>query len=76
MLKTRNGDVIGRGPSAWRDRETVTVDEVAEILGISRNTAYEAVRGGEIPALRLRKRWIVPVAGLVRLLDTNAANGV
>ena len=33
-------------------RQTLTVEEVATILGVSRNSAYEAVKRGEIPALR------------------------
>ena len=48
---------------------TVTVTEAAEILGIGRNTAYEAVRRGEIPTIRIGKRILVPVAALERLLD-------
>jgi excisionase family DNA binding protein len=34
-------------------RRTYTVPEVAEMLGISRSTAYECVRRGEIPSLKL-----------------------
>jgi excisionase family DNA binding protein len=72
MVKTRKRKVIGPGPPSWRDRDTVTVDEAADILRISRNTAYVAVRAGEIRAVRLRKRWLVPVHELVRLLDSAA----
>ncbi len=49
-------------------RDTYTVDEVAERLGIGRNAAYEAIRRGELPALRIGKRIIVPRAALDRLL--------
>ena len=38
---------------------TGTVDEAAEVLNISRNSAYEAVREGEIPSMRAGKRIIV-----------------
>ena len=31
----------------------MSVDEAAEILGVSRNCAYEAVKRGEIPTLRI-----------------------
>ncbi|KZM68086.1 helix-turn-helix domain-containing protein [Nocardia terpenica] len=39
---------------------TYTVEEVAELLGLSRGNAYRAVRAGEIPAKRIGRRWVVP----------------
>lgn len=50
------------------DRLTVTVDEAAVLLGISRTMAFQAVRSGEIPAIRVRRRILVPVARLNDLL--------
>jgi excisionase family DNA binding protein len=51
------------------DRATVTVPEAARILGIGRASAYEAVRAGTIPSLRVTPRKIVvPRAALERLL--------
>lgn len=41
-------------------RLTYTVEEAAELLGISRSGAYEAVRAGVIPAERIGRRWVVP----------------
>jgi excisionase family DNA binding protein len=49
-------------------RLTVTVEEAAQLLGISRTTAFQAVRSGEIPAIRVRRRILVPVAALNDLL--------
>ena len=49
-------------------RQTVTVEEAAKLLGIGRGSAYEAVRRGELPAIRLGKRLVVPRAALDRLL--------
>jgi len=40
-------------------RRTYTVREVAEMLGISRSTAYECVRRGEIPSLKLGGRVVI-----------------
>lgn len=37
-----------------------SIQEVAELLGISRSYAYELVRNGTIPALVLGKKWVVP----------------
>jgi len=51
-------------------RATITVEEAARILGISRGSAYEAVRRGDIPTIRIGKRLIVPVAALERMLSS------
>jgi excisionase family DNA binding protein len=50
------------------DRETVSVEEAGQILGISRALAYQAVRRGELPTIRLGKRYLVPRVALERLL--------
>ena len=42
------------------ERRTFTVEEAAEILGISRSTAYECVKSGELPSLRFRRRVVIP----------------
>lgn len=46
------------------------VEEAAQLLGISRTLAYELVGRGEIPALRLGRRLVVPLAALNSLLNT------
>lgn len=51
------------------DRLTLTVEEAATLLGISRAFAYEAVARGEIPSIRIGRRILVPKAALQRLLD-------
>ena len=47
---------------------TGTVDEVAVILDVSRNSAYEGVKTGEIPSMRIGKRIIVLWQPLLRKL--------
>jgi excisionase family DNA binding protein len=54
-------------------RLTLTVEEVAATLGISRAFAYEAVRRGEIPSIRIGRRVLVPRAALERLIDGDSA---
>jgi len=49
---------------------TVTVDEAARILGISRNSAFRAVRSGELPAIRIGRRLLVPRAQVTELLNS------
>jgi len=47
---------------------TLRVEHAGRLLGISRSTAYEAARSGEIPALRFGRRLVVPTAALLELL--------
>ena len=53
-------------------RETVTVDQVAEALGICRALAYQGVRSGQIPSIRIGRRFLIPRAALERLLADSA----
>lgn len=53
-------------------RATLTVDEAALRLGIGRNAAYDAVKRGEIPSIRIGRRLLVPVAALERMLAGEA----
>ena len=55
------------------ERLTVTVDETAALLGISRSVAYESVRTGTIPSIRIGKRILVPRAALERMLCVDGA---
>jgi excisionase family DNA binding protein len=52
------------------ERETLTVDEAAKILGIGRNKAYEAVQTGEIPSLRFGSRIVVPRKSIDMILGS------
>jgi excisionase family DNA binding protein len=52
----------------------LSVEEAAELLGISRGLAYELVHRGELPALRLGRRLVVPVAALEAMV-AEAATG-
>lgn len=54
-------------------RLTLTVEEAAGTLGISRAFAYEAVKRGEIPSIRIGRRVLVPRAALERLLTGRGA---
>ncbi len=50
------------------ERMTFTVEEAAKMLGIGRGLAYEAVRRGEIPTVRIGRRLLVSRSALERLL--------
>lgn len=47
----------------------LSVKAAARILGLSRASAYEAVRTGQIPSLRFGKRIVIPRAALNRMLS-------
>jgi excisionase family DNA binding protein len=53
--------------------KTISVEEAARQLGISRSSAYEAIRSGQLPSIKIGRRVLVPVAALERLLSGNAA---
>ena len=46
----------------------LTVDDAAELLGISRALAYTLVHRGEVPSVRLGRRIVVPRHGLLLML--------
>lgn len=50
-------------------RLTVSVTEAARLLGVSRALAYELIARGELPALRLGRRLVVPYRALERLVE-------
>lgn len=52
-------------------RWTVTVEESAGILGISRSSAYECVHRGELRAIRLGRRLVIPRAALAELIGSD-----
>lgn len=58
-----------------RHRATISVEDVASLLGVSRGLAYEAVRAGSIPSLRLGARVLVPVGHLLTVLGAKADDG-
>ena len=47
---------------------TLKVAEAARVMGIGRQLAYDLIRRGELPALRLGRRLVVPKVALEKLL--------
>ena len=45
-----------------------TIEEAAELLKVGRSGAYEAARRGDIPVLRIGRRWLVPRVALDKML--------
>lgn len=50
--------------------DILTPKEVMEILGVSKNTLYQLINNGEIPATRLgRKLWRIQKQALLHFLE-------
>ena len=51
------------------EKLTLTVNQTARLLGLSRNSAYQGVLTGEIPHIRVGKRILIPCHALERMLS-------
>jgi excisionase family DNA binding protein len=45
-----------------------TIEEAGKLLSLGRSGAYEAARRGDIPVLRIGRRWLVPRVALDKML--------
>ena len=59
----------GAGQSSPLERQTYTIEEAAQILGICRTVAY---REGVLPTVRIAGRRLVPRQALQRMLAETA----
>jgi len=50
-------------------KDTLTVEELSKRIGIGRNTAYEAVKRGEVPSIKIGRRILVPIKALNNWLE-------
>jgi len=55
--------------------QTLSVPEAGKILGVSRNTAYDAVKTGQLPVLRIGRKIRVPKVLLDRMLANTPGQG-
>lgn len=60
---------IPGGMKVDESRLTITVEEAARLLGISRGLAYQMARLGKLPTIRFGRRLLVPRRALDRLLE-------
>ncbi len=51
--------------------DVVTVSELAEMLKVGRNTAYELVRAGIIPNIRIGKSIRIAKSAVIEYLNAN-----
>lgn len=50
--------------------DLLTLDELCEVLQIGRNTAYQLLNSGFVPAFRIGRRWKIPKTCVQELLKT------
>lgn len=82
LPNTTTGATLAPGNAHEGAKPALSVAEAAELLGVSRALAYELVKRGELPSVRLGRRIVVPrraveqllaVASEGRYLDANGA---
>lgn len=54
-----------------QNRLTLTVEEAAEMLGISRAFAYKLVKRDELPIVRLGRRVVIPRRAIETMLSVD-----
>ena len=61
---------MARNDSQSSERLCLSVTEAARLLGVSRNTAYEMVRLGQLPIIKCgQRRLLVPRAAFAKMLE-------
>jgi len=69
-VPTRTADTLTL--DSIRDRATLSIDETAAVLGISRASAYASARSGDaFPVKRIGRRLLTPVPALLAWLAEN-----
>jgi len=71
-MTNANAPATGSFPDPT-SQPTMTVDETAPWLGVSRDAVYDACNRGDLPSLRVGRRVLVPTARLRDLLGMGAA---
>jgi excisionase family DNA binding protein len=57
-----------RGEPQMRGKLSVSVDDAAEMTGLSRSSLYERMQVGELPFIKLGARRLILVSDLLALL--------
>jgi excisionase family DNA binding protein len=68
-------EVVDQAMGPLAGRATATVDEIAELLAISRASAFEGVHAGTIPSLRIGRRILIPLPAIAAALLGAQTNG-
>src|SRR4030065_965823 len=71
-LRVQCGSEVLRVTAATDESVLLTVPEAARLLRISRNLAYELIRQGRLPHVRLGRRILIPRFGLEQWINQQA----
>jgi excisionase family DNA binding protein len=58
-----------RSITDWENQTVLSIEDVAQILGLGRSTTYESARRGELPTLRVGRRILIPVSAFSKWLN-------
>lgn len=69
-------EVTARGPQgqAGQGSEFLSLAEAGRLLGVGRCRAWELAHAGQLPAIRLGRRWYVPRRAIDALVDRALEN--
>jgi excisionase family DNA binding protein len=70
----KNGAPTKAIPPPKRGSLTYSVPEAGAMIGLSRNSAYEAVQRGEIPSIKIGGRIFVPRLAFHQMLESAGAD--
>jgi excisionase family DNA binding protein len=59
----------GKNMTDKGEKLTISVETAGQLLGLSRNSAYQGVHTGEIPAVKVGKRYLIPRKALQKMLE-------
>ena len=51
------------------EKELLTVDEVAEVLYLGKNTVYELLRSGELKGIKFGRVWRIPRNSIKMMIE-------
>jgi len=57
------------------NKQTLSVKECAELLGVGENTIRKAIARGDIPHVRIGRRVLIPMIAIVKMLDPSIGAG-
>lgn len=53
--------------------DMVTIEEVMEMLGIGKNTAYELLKRRELKCFQIKGRWKIPKQAVIEYISTKSS---
>jgi excisionase family DNA binding protein len=51
------------------EKLTISVETAGQLLGLSRNSAYQGIKRNEIPHIKIGKRILIPKRAIEKMLE-------